>query len=367
MRLNKARPRQAGQIFIVDAIIGKAVNATATLRDQLDTLAACDRWPVRTHLLLLMFVLVLVLYSYYVLLCLVATMGNVIVTGILFLATQLSFGLIGSRLWYRGGAVVRQKLRLLDASTLRGWERIETKIVASDVARIFERILVVLDSSESLPDDLSDLGWFVVVVYSVIATFVAVLRHISAGLCLSVVAVHGSVWVALFVQSYLATRTSERSESIAHLEYVVQSRLSSVSEGAGACPTIMLAVWRRKKNTSVLADFAVRVYSKNDDGAGLLEYCAGLSRDCEECVRILKSVDESPLVSVIASMSISAWAPLSSGEGGFAVCRVGRRILVCDPNSWTPSLSEVDAVSQELTHIVSVILEQLGANCGRHP
>jgi len=350
----------------VETINGRAVNATATLRDQLETLSVCDRWPVRIHVLFLMSILVLVLYGYYVLLCLVSTMENVIMTGVLFLAIQLAFGLLGSRWWYRGGTVVRQKLRLIDASTLRGWKRIETKIVASDVGRIFERIQVLLDSNESLPDDLSDLGWFIVVVYSVIATFAAVLRDISAGLCLSVVAVHGAVWVALFVRSYLTTPTSERSESTAHLEYVILSRLNSVSKGAGTCRPVMLAVWRRKKNTSVLSDFAVRVYARDDDGEALLEYSTGLSKDRKECLCILKGADEGQLGSVISSTGISRWTLVASGEESIAVCRGGSRILLCDPSSWTPALSEVDAVSQELTRTVSAILEKLGANCSCH-
>ncbi|MCK5238677.1 MAG: hypothetical protein KAR33_03950 [Candidatus Thorarchaeota archaeon] len=218
---------------------------------------------------------------YTLLLNAVCSIGEAVITGLLFLVVQLAVGMTTTRMYYRFGNIAKERLSLLDPSTLsNGWRIEERDIHSVEVSRIFEKFYKsIKDADKKSTDDINDIAWFFIAVWSMFSTLVAVTLELFSPFCI----ISSGVLMSISFFNYYEGRKGRNNgyfeDDIGHLEYHVISRLEGiVALHPGAQSYVS---WKIRNGTAVLNDFFVSIDLELSEKT-VVKYYLGLpSKECE--------------------------------------------------------------------------------------
>lgn len=215
---------------------------------------------------------------------------------LLLLSTQISVGLVSTRYFQKIGMMSRQKLRFLDPSKLAGdWSRLEEGSDVDGITRLFESLQLELRGVEPKTDDVLDLAWFVVIVWSAISTAAAVLIGSLPFLCVSPALVLTGLSAFCYYDGYQSGTTGSFSEDLDHLEHLACSRISAIQAASSGTFSAPFVRWRSKNQTRVLTDVGVYVLGRSlEETDSVIAYSVGFSSAEIERIEILLSANNDP-------------------------------------------------------------------------
>ncbi|MHA1909195.1 MAG: hypothetical protein ACW98Y_18005 [Candidatus Thorarchaeota archaeon] len=227
---------------------------------------------------------------YALLLNLICSFDDAILIGFLFLVIQLSIGMATTRIYYRFGTKTKERLSFLDPSTLsNGWRIEEREIHSVEVSRIFEKFYKsIKDADKKSTDDINDMAWFFIAVWSMFSTLIAVTWEIFYPYCLISSIVLAIISFFTYYEGRKGGNNGYFEDDIDHLEYYVQSRLEGIVTQHPAAQSFVS--WKIKNGTAVLNDFSIYIEVKHAEST-FLRYYLGLPSD--EYERILIDADVS--------------------------------------------------------------------------
>jgi hypothetical protein len=217
---------------------------------------------------------------------------------LLLLSTQFGVGLVSTRYYQTIGIKTRRRLTFLDSSELTGdWGHLEEELEVDGISRLFEDLQVELQGEQPRSDDVLDLTWFVVIVWSAISTAAAVLMGSLPFLCASPALVLASLCAVCCYDGYRNGTIDSFSEDLDHLEHLAFSRISAVQVASSGTFFMPFARWRSKNRTRILTDIGVHLLGRSlEESDSVITYSVGFSPAEFERLEILHSASNDPSV-----------------------------------------------------------------------
>ncbi|MHA2040950.1 MAG: hypothetical protein ACW975_03720 [Candidatus Thorarchaeota archaeon] len=220
---------------------------------------------------------------------------------ILYVSTQIPFGLVLTHYFQVLGTRMKRKLNLLDPSKLGAdWASSQQDMNSKDISHLFDNISVQLQKSNPSVDDVLDLAWFGVIVWAVISTGIAVVHNPSGLFYASSSLVLSGLCLASLYNGYRISRSPSFDENIEHLKHLVLSRLSALQLVVGRRyfqPGVKLL---SKGEKQVIADIFVQILNNSRSKGAVLSYWLGLSSTDDE--RVNFDVPEQHVESIRGSL-----------------------------------------------------------------
>ncbi|MFX0044468.1 MAG: hypothetical protein ACFE8Z_01345 [Candidatus Hermodarchaeota archaeon] len=215
---------------------------------------------------------------------------------LLMLSTQIGVGLVSTRYYQTIGSMSRQKLTFLDPSELAGdWIPLEEESDIDGVARLFESLQLELQDVQAKTDDVLDLAWFVVIVWSAISTAAAALVGSLPFLCESPAIVLAGLSALCYYDGYKSGTTGTFSEDLDHLEHLACSRISAIQAAASGFFSVPFVRWMSNNQSRVLTDIGVYVLGRSlEESDAVISYSVGFSPNEIEGIEILLSSRNDP-------------------------------------------------------------------------
>jgi hypothetical protein len=205
--------------------------------------------------------------AYGSLLGLICSIDEKVIMGILLLVIQLLVGMPASRYANGLGRKAKSKLKFLDPSFLSdAWVTEEKPTHESDIERIFEKLsMLVQKADKKSPDDLNDVAWFSISTWAMLSTLYMLTSDASFPVCLLSAAFLAIVCFIVNIGGRNGLANEYFDDDLAHLEYHVQVRISSLRRLAGnAQPKVQ---WKKHGKRVVLNDFCIDFPLANRDSS----------------------------------------------------------------------------------------------------
>ena len=131
-----------------------------------------DSWDVKHQHMLIFGFSVLMAVTYGLFLWLICSLTPSLIATLFLLTSQITLGLPATRAYYDFGISARRMLRFYDSGVLGSETPTEDlKIRIGDMPLVFERMNIQLQKYDSGAfDDLNDLAWFAVIVWSMVSS-----------------------------------------------------------------------------------------------------------------------------------------------------------------------------------------------------
>jgi len=215
---------------------------------------------------------------------------------LLMLPIQIGVGLVSTRYYQKIGMKSRRKLTFLDPFELGGdWNNLEEESDVDEITSLFQSLQLELEGVQQKTDDVLDLAWFVVIVWSAISTAAAVLIGSIPFLCVSPVLVLAGLSAICYYNGYQCEPSGSFTEDLDHLEYLVCSRLSAIQTAASGSFSLPFLKWRSKNHTRVLADVGAYLLGRSlEEADSIIAYSVGFSPTQNERIEMLFSVRNDP-------------------------------------------------------------------------
>ncbi len=255
-------------------------------------------------------IILFTVYAYF--LNIICIIGDVIVTGLVFLIVQLGIGMTFTRLYYRFGNHAKTKLTLLDPTTLgTGWTIEKKEIHSVEVSRIFEKFYKSIKKADKKSnDDINDIAWFFVAVWSMMVTLLLVTWEVFYPYCFLSSGVLAGICGFTYYEGRKSGYNGFFEDDVDHLEYYVISRLEGISNlHPGAQPIVS---WKRKNDTIVLNDFFV-IFEFEQDENLVLRYYLGLPSDEHERIILESDIPVEKIKHIVNDFP--GWKTETLGEG----------------------------------------------------
>ena len=169
------------------------------------------------------------------------------------------------------------------------WHHENTQTAPGKIPHLFEQIQLNLPKSDGTSfDDLNDLGWFFIVLWSMLSIVIAgfmvptIILNVSPAIVLSIVC------IVLYRNGYQSITNSRFDEAIDHLEYLVISRMKSFSELLDVSKVKYNVVWMKTNGRMVLENFIIESVfdSKLSKSVIAIDYDFGLPSQSSESLTV---------------------------------------------------------------------------------
>jgi hypothetical protein len=289
--------------------------------------------------------------------------------GLVLLGGQLIFGLSFTRLYHRFGMLNKEQIRLKDPSSLdEKWASKEIQSNTEEIERLFERILAEVERTDkSKIDDLNDVAWFGIVVWSMLSSLFFVSFESLSLFCIIGSPVIGMFCVATYLNGYKTTTNDGFEDDILHLEYHIKMRLKSIQKIVPR-ETQPFIAWKQKNHQSILEDIGLLWEPKSDgesDGPSL-KYYIGLPSEMPERFEIRFTakpnrnlIDSLAGVGLVTSLKWKIAFYLESSDPKVVITNKIPRLVLADRATLVRDPEDDNEIIQKLTKGFSEILDVL--------
>lgn len=235
-----------------------------------------DSWDAKhQHALILGFSL-LILITYTIFLWFICSMVPSLLTTLLLLGSQIGLGLPATRAYYDFGVAARSMLKFYDSGVHNSSDSVENLSVNfGELSLLFERMnMQAAKYDKDSLDDLNDLAWFMIIVWSLISSIVFLGQFSRFSICPYGALVLIIVCLVCYYNGFRTMSSTSFEEELDHLEFYVYSHISSIdAELPNANGIIVLQVIKNRSNYSIV-DFLIEYKLQKEL---TLEYHMGLS------------------------------------------------------------------------------------------
>lgn len=322
------------------------MNDKRDLQYHLDHLIVINTIMIRLTLTLGSLALTILFYWYGLLLSSACISQDVMIRGVLSLTIQIPFGLFIIRQVYDAGSQIGNKYMLSNCQQFQ-WSRILRSVTTAnvdvqDLSKIFERFQVIytIRSSRRI-DDVSDVGWFLLVVSAVLSTFFVVFSDPSLILCYGVVIFQCLLTIMMFILGYTNTDVGDLEDYLVHLEYVVVSLVRRIVDDLSEVEQPAVVVkWCRWFHKSLLQDILIRV--------GRVEFTLCLTSERPARILIEDEPQFNDILSELSSdMPTKWWMEKTGSKINLLIPQL--KLDLADAFSWMISPTTLESILDELT------------------
>ncbi|TFG14486.1 hypothetical protein EU537_03450 [Candidatus Thorarchaeota archaeon] len=211
---------------------------------------------IRHHffLLLISIVLIVVLTPVLIFIC---RLENPILQGVFTLGFQLIMGAFLSRFLYSSGIRAKQSISFLNPSRLgKDWKVHRKNVSIRDVGNFFERLeLAVESASGSAEDDVTDIAWFAVAVWSLGSTLLLLIFGITLICSIGAFVLLGIAIISYYA-GYALAEIAHSPGEIHQIEYLVTTHLEYLNAKLPNSTKYAIE-WREKRNKKVAQNIIV--------------------------------------------------------------------------------------------------------------
>ncbi|MFW9975150.1 MAG: hypothetical protein ACFFDQ_07800 [Candidatus Thorarchaeota archaeon] len=243
----------------------------------------------KNHLFLLAFSLLIgVVYSSYF--WFVCSTQPGIISSLLLFGSQIAIGIPATRAYYDLGVTNKDTLRFIDPAQLDGnGELHNVEIHLGEIPSIFEKLdLQTLKYDKGSLDDLSDLAWFGIFVWSAFSSTSFFFGIITYPLCLMGTVVFLIAALMSYLSGFRRRREYSFEEDLNHLQYLVEKRLKCIDNMHSRGELRVFVNVLEKQRMMVIMDFNATIKLGKDF---ILEYHMGFPSNETERI-IVKTAAE---------------------------------------------------------------------------
>ncbi|MFX1260636.1 MAG: hypothetical protein ACFFAZ_00980 [Promethearchaeota archaeon] len=288
---------------------------------------------------------------------------------IVYVSTQIPFGLLLTRYYHMLGMRTKNRLKLINPADIdANWIMSNQEMQLEEISHLFDDISAELQKHNPSVDDIIDLTWFAVIVWAALSTTVLAVFNPPSLFLASPALVLAGLCLASLYNGYRIAPTQAFDENMEHLKHLVISRLSALKTVVGMRyfqPGISLF---RKGRKQIINDFFVRMLSSSKDKGPVLTFWVGLpSSDFEridfdvddELVRVLQdSLERHPIV-IDSGWSLSV--SKDSNKPGVVLRNDQSDLRIDVQSTMVHSPSWIRDTSEELADALRVVLHEFGS------
>ena len=240
-----------------------------------------DTWDVQhQHILIASFSL-LMFAIYTIFLWFLCSLDHTLTTSLIMLGSQIGLGLPATRAYYDFGVSGRSLIKFYDSGILRNSIKTEDlSINIGDIPLVFESMSMQLQKYDTKTlDDLNDLAWFVIIVWSMLSSFFLLDRIGFFPFCRFGAVILIITCIASYISGFRTVRGPTFEENLNHLEYYVDKHVRRVDLQLPSTNGKVIFQLTKKRRRYALVDIIVEF--KLLDKA-VLEYHLGLSSNQNE-------------------------------------------------------------------------------------
>ncbi|MDH4214559.1 MAG: hypothetical protein OEV85_11610 [Candidatus Thorarchaeota archaeon] len=223
----------------------------------------------------------LIFSSYGVFLWILCSISPSVLSSLLLLGTQIGLGLPMARAYYDFGVSARNELYFFDPGlSFNDEETIDLRVNIGDIPLLFERMeLQIQKYDQSKFDDLTDLSWFLVLVWAIMSSGAYYVKFLIQPLCAFGVLILLSACIMCYASGYWTKRGFSFEEDLEHLEYYIDTLVKTLDSNLPNVNGPFIIQVKHRRHNSILIDFAAEFVL----GDSLtLKYHFGLSSKLKE-------------------------------------------------------------------------------------
>lgn len=215
-----------------------------------------------------------------------------VASSLLLFGSQIAIGFPATRAYYEWGISNKEKLHFLDPAKMNGkGKQLEIDIHLGDLALLFEKMqLKVNKYDKGSFDDLNDLAWFGIFVWSALSSSLFFLNIGGYPICIGGSLVLVLTCTASYLSGYWKQRNQSFEDDLNHLQYYVEKRYKDLDEHLPRKGSRIYIQMVKKRRKFVLTDFSIEI---SLGGNNAIEYHMGLSSTEKE--RILVKAEDAVL------------------------------------------------------------------------
>ncbi|MFW9919238.1 MAG: hypothetical protein ACFFED_06550 [Candidatus Thorarchaeota archaeon] len=295
--------------------------------------------------------------AYGFLLSLICALGDDIITGLVFVVTQLAIGLPASRYANNLGRRAKAKLTLQDPSMLKnGWRIEEKETHNSDMKRIFEGFSKSIKEADTkTADDVNDVAWFIITVWTMISALISLTFGWNSVFCIPSAIVLGGVCFLTYYYGHRGLVNGYFEDDLAHLEYYVQSRISFLASYEK--DAIQKVIWKTKNSKMVLYDFVI--YLNTSDTLTFAYYVGIPSAEKERFSIRAKKRDLESIYQRIQDLNLTDWHLDMEDENHIALSFLGAQINLRERKTFIQSPEEPAYLRDTAQRLLTIISESM--------
>jgi len=288
-----------------------------------------------------------------------------VISALLLFGSQLAIGFPASRTYYDLGVSNRGNLQFIDPAKFNGnGEHHEVQVYLGEIPLIFEKIdLQIRKYDKGSLDDLNDLVWFGIFVWSSISSAAFYLGINAYPLCLFGTLILLLACFGSYLSGYWIRRNFGFEDDLNHLQYYIEKRLKDIDshlpENGARIYVHVLERWR----SIILVNFSIRIELGEKS---TLEYHMGLPSNEQECI-IIRAGDEMSLKtneSLMNALGIveKGWHTSQAKTPTGSIVRVineSSHFSVNKRSSFVTSPSSIDDSSKVTASIFSSVLSHV--------
>jgi hypothetical protein len=218
-----------------------------------------DLWALRRRTGIVLLISFLVFLAYSGILIVLYPVSGGLGGALVLIVFEAAVGLTTTRKYSSLGAETRARIHFLDPSTLgSNWKKSVAKAHREEISRLFERAHAgITDRKEGKTDDLNDIAWFGVLVYSVFSVGLVLATGPNLMLIIGAPVILLILCVVCYENGYGNFRPRFLDEDLDEIEHHVLVRLSALE--AAAAKGLSCVRWLDKGRTRVVSDIGFSV------------------------------------------------------------------------------------------------------------
>ncbi|RDE17275.1 MAG: hypothetical protein C4K49_03665 [Candidatus Thorarchaeota archaeon] len=313
-----------------------------------------------------------VLTGYTIFLTLLSPVSGTVPGAIVLLAFEAMIGLAATRVYNGFGVRARALVGFKDPSQLTGPRRetvAETHL--EEIARLFERTEREAKRYDSMKiDDMTDVAWFVVLVYAVGSIGLMVATGPNFALCLGAMPLTAAICLICFVDGFRSASVRNLSDDLDELENHIMTRLRILQSVTRNHNGTIRVRWLDIGKRQLVADIGIVITiprRQSHSDVAVYYWLGILSSECERLEIVGESEIRDLLASVLAALSIVVelgWkTEVEERVSGFRVQILNplHEIKVSSLSSIVTTPTSSQKVSETIAGTVSQLQEVLGA------
>ena len=286
-------------------------------------------------------------------------------SALLLFGSQIAMGFPASRAYYELGVSNRDNLHFIDPAKFNGnGKHHEVEIYLGEIPLIFEKIdLQIRKYDKGSLDDLNDLVWFGIFVWSTFSSASFFLGFSGYPLCLVGTLILLMACFGSYLSGYWTRRNYEFEDDLSHLQYYVEKRLKTIDthlpENGIRLYVQVLERWR----TMVLVNFSVQIQLGENS---TIEYHMGFPSDEPESISVKAGSEVLMKVydSLMASSAIAetGWHTAQTKPSTGSILQVineSSDFSVNKSSSFVTSPSVIDESSGVTANVLSRVLSHV--------
>jgi hypothetical protein len=267
---------------------------------------------------------------------------------------QIGVGLPLTRHSLSLGRKAKSRVSFQDPAALgRGWELEELETHNSDIQRIFEKFQdSVTDADKKTVDDINDIVWFILIVWSIFSSLLFVLFETGLPICMISVVVLAIATIISYIYGHRGPVNGYFEDDLSHLEYHVKSRMKVL--GDIQTTQIQRVIWKTKGRRKALADFCMCLSPRAEIQ---LNYHIGIPSDVPEQFTIEGENDQlEEIATRIQEKDIPPeWEVLFEGDGILKICNLNKNINLQNNGTFIESHEEPVYLGEMADMLLSLI------------